>query len=102
MCLGLVVMYGRVCIVSDCFIYINDIICDLCAAFIQFPADDGYCSTLAGSEAECEAPASMFDNSESTCGWNEEDGSCVYRRVNFTVRVSYKFNCWIANNLILL
>jgi hypothetical protein len=40
------------------------------------------------------APRSMFDNAEATCAWEEADAddageaSCVYREVEFTVRVS--------------
>ena len=61
----------------------------------QFPNDDGFCSTLATQE-QCLAPKTMFDNAESRCAWTEAGvgdtakASCVYREVEFTVRVRAK------------
>jgi hypothetical protein len=50
--------------------------------------DDGYCSTLV-SEEECVEQKSMFDNTQATCGWQEEEVACVYREVVLTVRVRF-------------
>lgn len=52
----------------------------------QFPEDDGHCSTWTDREA-CQAEKSMFDNSERTCAWQENEAECVYRQVNFTIEV---------------
>jgi hypothetical protein len=34
----------------------------------------------------------MFDNAEATCAWQEEEMTCVYREVEFTVRVRYNLH----------
>jgi hypothetical protein len=62
--------------------------------FVQFPEDDGYCSSLT-TAVECEERKSMFDDAESTCGWQESESVCAYRKVEFTVRVrnSILFAC---------
>ena len=52
----------------------------------QFPEDDGKCGTL-GNKVDCEAQKSMFDSAESTCAWEANENVCVYREVEFTVRV---------------
>jgi hypothetical protein len=35
----------------------------------------------------------MFDDTESKCGWKEEEGVCVYREVEFTVKVREPRGC---------
>ena len=53
---------------------------------MKFPADDKRCVTFIEKE-ECLEAKSMFDSTASQCTWIEEESSCVYLKVELTVRV---------------